>query len=60
MATLLSLRCEECEAVSVNGAEGWRSYLAFDPREDDHSVAVSYCADCARREFGPIECRDMG
>jgi hypothetical protein len=52
VATLVTLRCEECGAVSVNGAEGWRSYLAFDPREDEHPVTVSYCPDCARREFG--------
>jgi hypothetical protein len=45
--------------VSVNGADRWRSYLAFDPREDEHSVVVSYYLDCAMREFGPIERRDM-
>jgi hypothetical protein len=56
---LLTLRCEECGAVSTHEAEGWRSYLAFDPREDEYPAAVNYCPDCARREFEPIERRDL-
>ena len=30
---------------------GWRAYLLRDPREDEEPVVVTYCPECARREF---------
>lgn len=49
-----ALRCEECRALATDAAEGWRGYLAYDPREDEAPYAVFYCALCAEREFGVI------
>ncbi len=41
------LECVECRARS-DEARGWRAYL-----DEDSSDVWMYCADCARREFGP-------
>lgn len=40
------LVCAECGATSTGTAEGWRAYL------DDDDQAVTFCPDCAEREFG--------
>lgn len=40
------LTCANCGAVSDEFAEGWRAYL------DDEGQAVTFCPECAEREFG--------
>jgi hypothetical protein len=40
------LICAECGATSPPGAEGWRGYLT------DDGETVTFCPDCAEREFG--------
>src|SRR5262249_30543950 len=48
------MRCKECNAQADEHARGWRALIAFDPRDpDDEPVTVTYCPDCAWREFGP-------
>jgi hypothetical protein len=37
--------CAECGATSDARAEGWRAYL------DDCTQAVTFCPECAEREF---------
>ena len=39
------LECVECRATS-DEALGWKAYL------DDDDQLVTYCAECAWREFG--------
>jgi hypothetical protein len=41
------LACQECRRLWLDPAERWRMYLDSD--EPPH--AVSYCPDCATREF---------
>ena len=41
------LRCVECGAEGDGAAEGWKTYLT----DDDPPEAVTYCPDCAAREF---------
>jgi hypothetical protein len=41
------LVCAECGAVSPPDAAGWRALL-----EDDDDQAVTFCPECAAREFG--------
>jgi hypothetical protein len=43
----LVLVCEECSRRWNDPHEHWRVYLS----EDEQSVAVLYCPECARREF---------
>jgi hypothetical protein len=43
------LVCAECGAESEAGAVGWRAYL------DDDEAVVTFCPECAKREFGPDE-----
>jgi hypothetical protein len=54
VATVYASRvvCAECDAFAGDGAAGWRAFLAYDPREDEQPLTVSYCPLCARREFG--------
>jgi hypothetical protein len=40
------LVCAECGRVCSPGAAGWRGYL------DDGGQAVTFCPECAEREFG--------
>jgi hypothetical protein len=40
------LRCAECGRQSEPDAAGWRAYL------DDDDQAVTFCSECAEREFG--------
>jgi hypothetical protein len=49
---MVTLRCVECGLEADEDAAGWRAYLGHDPREDEEPVVVTYCPDCARREFG--------
>lgn len=44
--TQLPLRCAECGRESDPDAAGWRAYL------DDDDQAVTFCPECAEREFG--------
>jgi hypothetical protein len=53
-ATNQVLRCEECGAKADEKARSWRTFLGYDPREDDFPAGVTYCPDCAEREFGPV------
>lgn len=46
------MSCEECDAPADCSAKGWRTYLAYDPREDEIPYAVTYCPACSAREFG--------
>ncbi|HZS24977.1 MAG TPA: hypothetical protein VFA30_08310 [Gaiellaceae bacterium] len=45
---VLSLRCQECGRRWDDPGERWRVYFTDDEPPDP----VSYCPDCARREFG--------
>jgi hypothetical protein len=40
------LVCAECGRASLGGAHGWRTYLDID------GEAVTFCLECAEREFG--------
>ena len=42
------LVCVECGRVWVGPVERWRVYLT----DDDPPKPVTYCPDCAEREFG--------
>jgi hypothetical protein len=44
---LLQLRCMECHRRWNDPSERWRVYFT----EDDEPEPVTYCPDCARREF---------
>jgi hypothetical protein len=39
------LECAECGGHSLRSAAGWRAYL-------DDDQAVTFCPECAEREFG--------
>jgi hypothetical protein len=44
------LRCEECLCVSKDKAQGWLSYIAFDPDDEQgEPLVVFYCPVCAAR-----------
>jgi hypothetical protein len=43
---LAPLVCAECGRSSPPNAAGWRAYL------DDDDQAVTFCPECAEREFG--------
>lgn len=40
------LTCGNCGTVADAEAKGWRAYL------DDEGQAVTFCPECAEREFG--------
>ena len=42
------LRCLECRRLWIEPAERWRLYLSG----DEPVQPLTYCPDCARREFG--------
>jgi hypothetical protein len=44
---VLSLRCIECGCRWNDAAEHWRVYFT----SDDPPEPVTYCPECARREF---------
>jgi hypothetical protein len=44
---VLSLRCVECHERWDDETERWRVYFT----DDDPPKPVTYCPDCARREF---------
>jgi hypothetical protein len=48
-AVELTLRCQECGAVSEGEAIGWRAYPAggLEDDEDPDTLVVFFCADCA-------------
>jgi len=48
------LRCEECAAGTAGYASGWSAFYVQVADEDAEPVLVTYCADCAKREFGWI------
>jgi NAD-dependent SIR2 family protein deacetylase len=45
---VLSLRCVECHERWDDESERWRVYFT----SDQPPKPVTYCPDCARREFG--------
>jgi hypothetical protein len=44
---VLSLRCAECSRRWDDASERWRVYFT----DDEPPKPVTYCPDCARREF---------
>ena len=44
---VLSLRCVECNERWDDPGERWRVYFT----DDEPPEPVTYCPDCARREF---------
>ncbi len=40
-----ALRCCECGRLWLDDSERWRAYL------DDEGQAVTFCPECAQREF---------
>ena len=44
---LVPLRCLECRRMWVEPTEHWRVYLS----SEDPSQPLTYCPDCAHREF---------
>jgi hypothetical protein len=53
-ATVVSaplLLCQECLRPWLDSSERWRLYLDEDV---EPTLAVAYCADCARREFDDV------
>jgi hypothetical protein len=50
----MKICCKECGGRSDERAKGWRAFLACDLREDEQPFVVTFCPDCAEREFGPL------
>ena len=48
------LKCEECDQASDEKARNWRTFVAWDPRDDEPAYVVTYCPLCAEREFGSL------
>jgi hypothetical protein len=48
------LHCQECKRTTADFQEGWCAFYAQLPEEDDQPVLVTYCSECAGREFGSI------
>ena len=46
-----TLQCEECRRQADAGAAGWRTYLVYHPEVDEAPFVVTFCPECARREF---------
>jgi hypothetical protein len=46
------VRCEECGREADNQARGWRALLAVESEADGSLYVVTYCPECAEREFG--------
>jgi len=42
------LRCLECGQLWIEATERWRTYLS----NDDPRQTLTYCPECALREFG--------
>lgn len=47
------LNCVECGAESDQLATGWRAYVAPEREDEPEGELVTFCPDCAEREFGP-------
>jgi len=51
------LRCEECQVWSDELAQGWRALIIYHEvdgvKTDDPERVLTYCPDCAHREFDP-------
>lgn len=45
--------CQECRREADPDADGWRAFIADDPRTDEAAAVAVYCPGCAAREFGP-------
>ena len=54
----LDLRCAECGRQAEEHARGWRALHGREEPEDQ-SEAISFCPECAAREFGPSEQHDL-
>jgi hypothetical protein len=52
------LVCVECRREQRDGERGWRSYLTTD--EQEPAEALTFCPECAQREFDPGEARRHG
>jgi hypothetical protein len=48
------LRCTECHATAETFELGWASFYSQVPDEDPEPILVTFCARCARREFGSM------
>ncbi len=51
----IALECVECrKRPSYEDTTGWQAFLIGDPDNEGNEEVVTYCPDCARREFGPF------
>jgi hypothetical protein len=48
------LKCQECSAAASSYEAGWSAFFAQVPDEDPEPLLVTYCSECAAREFGPL------
>jgi hypothetical protein len=53
------LTCAECGKQSDEQARGWRTYHAVKELTDDDYL-LSFCPECAMREFGSLRTRRAG
>ena len=47
------LRCIDCGVESDWFAAGWRTYLLTAVKGEYETEVLTFCPDCAEREFGP-------
>jgi len=47
-------RCEECDLRTARYAPGWSLFFVDVPDDESEAFTVTYCPDCAQREFGWI------
>jgi hypothetical protein len=45
------LRCEECDSTATGFQPGWSAFWV-EGLDEELPFLATYCADCARREFG--------
>jgi hypothetical protein len=46
------MRCAECDREADDHPQGWRAMLAEEWETDGSLYVVTYCPECAAREFG--------
>jgi hypothetical protein len=47
-------KCQECSAAAASYEAGWSVFFAYLPDEEPEPLLVTYCSECAGREFGPL------
>jgi hypothetical protein len=55
----MRLICAECGTQSDELAKGWRAYHAVEELTDDEYL-LSFCPECAAREFGAARTPQVG